>query len=747
MPDNILSLLKRWDKYRGQIVHHQVVPGKPPSYQRLSEEQEAAARVLLPSGAAGLYQHQALALQKALQGKHLVLATATASGKTLALTLPGFLARVKQPDARILCIVPTRALAEQWRQQLADWDPKAAVDMYTGDTPKSQRAAIRRRVHWLVTTPDMLHVGILPNHMLWHGFFSRLQSVIVDESHIYRGVLGSHMAHVLRRLHRVARSHGAPPVTYLFASATIGNPSEHTTELLGLPVVPVTEDGAPSGPRNIALWQPPHERGHSDEAAAIMAYLAEHGIRTILFGQARQSVERMLLEVCDRLPSHMAGRVMPYRAGYMAEERRTIERRLASGDLLGVVTTNALELGIDIGSLDVSILDGFPGSLSSFWQQSGRAGRGERGGFTILVLRQDALDQYFASHPERLLGSAVEHARLNVNNPYILPSHLLCAAYERAVGEDELDSFGVAAREAVSQLASVGRMSELDGKYRVSGGSDSPAAGMSLRQAGERLRMIDAATGKQFEETDVYHAISECYPGAVYISKGSTYVARSLDVPAKEVELERREVDYYTDATGWREVLILEQQGEVALGNGCHLNIGRVRTTEHITGFAKYNQRSRVVVGHEELEEPLALPLETIAFWITVPADGISTLLGAGRHPAGSLHAAEHALIALLPLFVLGDRRDVGGVSILPEHPQTRQATIFIYDGYPGGIGYAEGAYQQFKDLARATQEAIAACSCEDGCYACVQSPKCGSENRPLDKAGAIRLLSMMLDG
>ncbi|HKO25631.1 MAG TPA: DEAD/DEAH box helicase, partial [Chloroflexota bacterium] len=576
-----IALLRNWNGSRGQLVSHRVIPPRLPAFAA----PDNALRDLMPHLPATLYRHQAAAMALAARGEHLTLATPTASGKTVALALPGLLARQEDRDARVLCIAPTRALVEQWQERLAAWDPSGPVETYTGDTPKAQRRAIRERARWLVTTPDMLHMGLLPYHMKWHPFLSRLRYVIVDESHVYRGVFGSHMIHVLRRLRRIARAHRAPGVAFLFASATIGNPSDHATALLGLPVTALTESGAPSGERTVTLWQPPDEAGHSDQAAALMAFFLTRGLRTILFGQARQSVERMLRVVRDRVPPELAHRVSSYRAGYMAHERHAIHRRLATGDLLGVVTTNALELGIDIGHLDVSVLDGFPGSVASFWQQAGRAGRGEGSALTVLVLRRDALDQYFAAHPEHLFERPVEHALVNSSNPYILPPHVLCAAYEKPLTAADLHLFGPAARTAATTLVEQGRMLALDGTYRPRGG-DNPAYGLSLRQVGERLAIVDAARNAVVEETDLPHAVTECYPGAVYFSQGIMYAVRDQDLGRGQIRVERADVDYYTEPLEWKEVTILAERQRTVIGHA-DLCVGDVRVTQHVTGFVR----------------------------------------------------------------------------------------------------------------------------------------------------------------
>ncbi len=740
---SLVARLRAWELYRNQIVYQRVIPPLQPAFAEPHGSHGAALHSVLPAGPRALYSHQMASVAHALRGEHATLATPTASGKTLALALPGLLARQDDRNATILCLAPTRALVEQWRERLSAWDPSASIAVYSGDTPKAQRSAIREQAQWLITTPDMLHMGLLPYHMKWHTFLTHLHYVIVDESHVYRGVFGAHMTHVLRRLRRVARAHRSPGPIFLLASATIGNPSLHAADVLGLPVAAITESGAPRGERTVVLWQPPADISHSDEAAALMAFFVAQGQRTILFGQARQSVERIARNVSARLPTGLQDRVVPYRAGYLVDERHAIHKELADGSLRGVVTTNALELGIDIGHLDVSILDGFPGSVASFWQQAGRAGRGEGSALTVLILRQDALDQYFAAHPDWLFDRPVEHALVNPSNPYILPGHLLCAAHERPLSSDEIDLFGPAARLTVQDLVREGRLSELTGTYRPRG-RENPAYQMSLRQAGDRLTIIDATRNTVVEETDMAHAIAECYPGAIYFSRGTMYIVRDQDLVRGVIRVERCAVDYYTEALEWKEVTILAERHRTALDRAILLQ-GQVRVTQHVTGFVRRDQRSRVVVDIETLDASPSLPLDTSGFWIAVDPALINDLIRRHYDPAGSLHAAEHGLIALLPLFVLGDRRDVGGVSILPEHHQTQRATIFVYDGYPGGIGYAEDAYHQFAALGRATREAIEACPCEAGCYACVQSPKCGNQNRPLDKAGAVRLLARIL--
>lgn len=736
--DTLLTELKAWESCKEQLLSTHSVPAHNPLFATI----EPSLLPYLPQEIQNIYHHQALTVEKALRGEHLTLATATASGKTLALALPSRLRRVQQQNSTLLCIAPTRALVEQWAIQLRRWDASVRVETYTGDTPKEKRTKMKDVVQCLVITPDMLHMGLLPYHYTWKRFLSQLRDVIIDESHIYCGVFGSHMTHILRRLERVVRFYRKDGPVFLLASATIGNPAEHATQLVGSPVGAITENGAPSGGRRIALWQPPDDRGHGDEAAGLMAFFLLRGVRTILFGQARQSVERMLRVVRSHLPASYHHLVEAYRAGYMVEERHVMQQKLAAGALLGVVSTNALELGIDIGHLDVSILDGFPGSIASFWQQAGRAGRRERSALTIFVLREDALDQYFALHPEKLIDRPAERALVNESNPYILPRHLLCAAYEFSLAPGELSLFGQEAQTSMDHLVEEGSIVKRSGRYYLADRTNSPAYTVPLRQAGQRFALI--SQGHKLEETDLSHAVTECFPGAVYFSQGHSYVVQRLDLEDRSIYLNPEETHYYTEPFVDTDVTILLTRTRT-MRLQAQLHVGDVVIMRQVTGYMKRHQQYRSALEKIELSEPLEVPLETKAFWITIDESVIEKLVEHHVDPAGSLHAAEHAMIALLPLFVLGDRRDVGGVSVVPFHEQTGKATIFIYDGHEGGIGYAEEAYRQFEALAKATLEALLVCKCLGGCHACVMSPKCGNQNRPLDKAGAILLLQMLL--
>ena len=740
----LLTRLTEWSDYKERIqAEHQIMP-RAARHVSVTDE----VQPLLPPGITQLYTHQHEALTHALAGEHVTIATATASGKTYAMALPSRVRRHRQQGATLLCVAPTRALIQQWQERLQAWDADLRVDVYTGDTPQSERAAIRTRAQAVITTPDMLHMGLLPYHRSWSSFLSRLQDVIVDESHMYRGVFGSHVALILRRLKRVLTLHDAQP-TFIFGSATIGNPEDHAVQLIGQDVSAITENGAPSGGRLTLLWQPPDAQSYVEEAASLLAFFITQGVRTILFGQARQTVERMVRYTRNKLPSYLQSKVLAYRAGYTPEQRREIERQLAQGEILGIISTSALEVGIDVGDLDVSIVAGFPGSISSFWQQAGRAGRRNRSALSIFVLREDALDQYFAANPSMLLDRPAERALVNINNPYIFPQHLLCAAFEQPLTLADQQLFGAATAYTLEQLVEEKRLVKRGEYYHLRDPRKSVAFQVSLRQVGTRLPILNLGSGgkeRLLEETDIYHAISECHPGAIYYSQGAAYEVQRLDLSQGRIEVLPNETYFYTEPIVQTDVEILKSEQHQQRPQ-LELYSGQVLVTREVQGFNRKHNQYRNVLEQCELEESLSAPLETKALWMLIEDRFIDALIKRRLDPAGSLHAVEHGMIALLPLFVLGDRRDVGGVSIVPYHPQTHKATIFIYDGYPGGIGYSEEAYRQWHALAQATLDTLRQCECTSGCYACIMSPKCGNQNRPLDKAGAIYLLECLLEG
>ena len=473
-----------------------------------------------------------------------------------------------------------------------------------------------------------------------------------------------------------------------------------------------------------------------------MAFFVSQGVRTLLFGQQRQSVERMALEVKDYLPAHLRNKVAAYRAGFLDRKRKEIQRDLSCGKLVGVVSTNALELGIDIGELDVVILDGFPGSVASFWQQAGRAGRGTQPSLVILVLRQNALDQYFAEHPSHLFEANSEQAIIDLGNPYILPDHLRCAAHERRLTIRELSLFGDQAQAAADLLVNKGHLSKVGTVY-VSQEAENPAYTVPLRDRSQQLHLYTDAS-EQLEEIGSDQAVSECYPGAIYLSQGTSYQVTNLDLAEMRVDLKRFEGNYYTKPIGFKELTLLDDRPLQRELPHATLFTGRVHVIDHITGYCHFHTRFHTRLEERKLEVPLTTELDTQAFWLTIDRWLENRLAESGVHPLASLHAAEHAMIALLPLYVLCDPRDMGGVSF-SMHPQAERPLLCIYDGYQGGVGYARQVYYQFSRLATATLDHLNRCQCLSGCPACVQSPRCGSGNDELDKKGAVLLLQALL--
>jgi DEAD/DEAH box helicase domain-containing protein len=655
---------------------------------------------------------------------------------------------LRDPHARALYLYPTKALAQDQARALAALGlDRVRALIYDGDTPPELRREIRGAASALLTNPDMLSVGILPHHgdRGWEDVFLNLRYVVVDEAHVYRGVFGSHVANVLRRLRRLAAVAGARP-QFLLASATIGNPAELARALVGEEVELVDHDAAPRAERTIALWNPPlldAELGQRasglGEAARLLAELVERELRTICFTKSRKAAELVHRFARERLARDLASRLSPYRAGYTPAQRREIERRLVEGELLGVTATDALELGIDVGLLDCAISVGFPGTVASLRQQWGRAGR--RGaGLGVLVASEDALDQFFMREPEALLERRVEAAILDAGNPRVLDGHVLAAAYEAAISPEDTDVLGAAALERAAALADCGLLRRTPRGY-LWAGRDYPAGRLSLRSTSAgAVTVIERETGEVLGTVEEERAPATVHEGAIYLHLGESYRVLELDLAARAARVEPFRGDYYTQTK--RETSTeIDCTRRVERRAGVELSFGAVSVTEHVVGFQK-----RSVQTGEAIELcRLTLPeqtFETEAVWfcpdpqLLAGAEGVPALLG-------TLHAAEHALIALLPLWAMCDRWDIGGLST-NLHPQTGQPTIFVYDGHPGGVGITERGFERFEGWVTDTARLLAGCPCEHGCPSCVQSPKCGNLNEPLHKAGALALLERM---
>ncbi len=702
------------------------------------------ASALVAQGITALYRHQAEAWDVAAAGGHLVVTTGTASGKTLAFNLPVLDAIARDPKTRALYLYPTKALAQdQVRGLQAHRLGGLRAAIYDGDTESDRRWQIRKWANVVLSNPDMLHVGVLPHHDRWGDVLANLRYVVVDEAHVYRGVFGSHVANVLRRLRRLARAYGSEP-QFLLASATIANPAELARSLTGLETTVVAADSAPRAERTVCLWNPPVideelwlRASALGEAAKLLAELISRDLRTLCFAKSRKAAELIARFALERLGPEYAGKLSPYRAGYTPAQRREIERRLLEGDLLGVSATDALELGIDVGLLDCVISVGFPGTVASLRQQWGRAGR--RGhGLAVLVASEDALDQYFMREPESLLARAVEAAILDHENARILDGHVLAAAYEGPIDDADRETLGDGALERAAALPELRRTP----RGFVWAGRDFPAARLSLRSASpDPVVVVEASMGSVLGTLERERAYSAAHEGAVYLHLGDAYLVQALDLASGTAVVDRFDGDWYTQAK--KETTTLIEQAERSERRlGVELAFGRVSVTEQVVAYQRRSTRDGKVLDLTLLDLPPAT-FETEAIWF-VP--GIELLDGLGRMPTllSTLHAAEHALIALLPLWAMCDRWDIGGLST-NVHVQTQRPTIFVYDGHPGGVGITERGFAAFEGWVADTRRMLDGCPCERGCPSCVQSPKCGNLNELLDKAGARLLLSRML--
>ncbi len=702
------------------------------------------------------WQHQAAAAALAHEGRHVVVSTGTASGKSLAYQLPVLTALRQDPRATALYLAPTKALgADQLRAVQTLGLPDVRAALFDGDTALDERDWVRAHARWVFTNPDMLHRGVLPRHDRWVRFLRQLRYVVVDECHSYRGVFGSHVALVLRRLQRLCARYGSHPV-FVLASATSADPAPAAARLIGAPVVAITEDGSPHGPRTVALWEPPLlaevtgengapvRRPAGAEAARIMADLVVEGARTLTFVRSRRgaevtalSAQRLLLQVDPEL----AARVAAYRAGYLAEDRRELEAALNDGTLLGVATTNALELGVDVAGLDAVVVAGFPGTVASFWQQAGRAGRRGEGSLVLLVARDDPLDTYLVHHPAALLERAVEAAVTDPTNPYILGPHLACAAGEQPLSDEEIEHTWGSPLALLQQLCDEGTLRRRPRGWYLAAGQR-PHAAVGLRgTGGMQVAVVEAATARMLGTVEAGRAPATVHPGAVHLHKGASYVVDELDLEHGLALVHAEDPDWSTSARESSNIAIVATV-ERAAYDEVTVALAEVDVTSRVTGYLR-RASSGEILDSVELDMP-EHTLRTRAVLYTLT----ETLLErSGVHAAdvpGALHAAEHAAIGLLPLVATCDRGDIGGVSTA-LHPDTGMPTVFVHDGHPGGAGFADRGHAELPRWLRATRDAIAACECSSGCPSCVQSPKCGNGNDPLDKAGAVRVLDAVL--
>lgn len=741
-----LAALKSSPLLGRQIVHHEELPERPAAFgtNRINWPQ-ALESALKQMGIDALYQHQVAATDAVRRGENVIISTPTASGKSLIYNLPVFEQYMRVPDATALYLFPLKALAQDQLRSILEMSSllsevlRPAAAIYDGDTTPYQRKKLREQPpDILITNPDMLHLSMLGYHSSWSGFFANLTHVILDEVHTYRGIFGSHMAWVMRRLKRICQYYGASP-QFILSSATVANPHELARDLLGSEATVISESGAPRAKRHFVFINP------LDSAATAASQLLEaslkRGLRTIVYTQSRKLTELVSIWTKQRL-GKLSDRLTSYRAGYLPEERREIETRLSKGTLLGVIATSALELGIDIGDLDICILVGYPGTIMTTWQRGGRVGRKLNESLIILVALEDSLDQHFMRNPEDFFKREVEACVLNPANKTILKRHLICAAAELPLKIDESFIQDTIVLAAVDEL--VGEASLLltaDEKYLV-GARKYPHREVDLRGTGQTFVIRNNINGKPLGEIDFMRCLKECHPGAVYLHRGRTWLITDLDLETHEVTAMRKNVNYFTRTMGNKTTEILEIYHTTRRHNFC-VSFGYLRVTDTVTGFQRRRVKGQTLINKEQLDLP-PLVFETEGLWIEIPAEVQARIEREQYHFMGGIHALEHGAIAIFPLLVLCDRNDVGGIAH-PFHEQLSKAAIFIYDGYPGGVGLARKAYEKIDELLHLTLKAIGDCPCELGCPSCVHSPKCGSGNRPIDKQSALEILAALL--
>ncbi len=704
-----------------------------------------------------LYTHQASAVNAARNGANVMVATSSASGKTLCYNVPIMEALATEKSSRALYLFPTKALAQdQMRSMRAQFCPDILETddcaTFDGDTPHNERFDIKKNARILITNPDMLHIGILPNHQSWSRLLRRLRYVVVDEAHMYRGVFGSHVALVLRRLRRLCEIYGTRP-QFICCSATIANPGEHAQKLVGLPFTVISNDGSPHGGKDFVFWNPPliddkkeSRRSANSESTFIFTELVEKEIRTLTFARTRRLTEliynysRQKLAQIDR---RLVDKIRPYRAGYLAADRRKIEKELFTGKLTGVVATNALEVGIDIGDLEATVLTGYPGSVSSTWQQAGRSGRSKQRALSFLIAMDNPLDQYFMRHPENFFERNFENALINPENHYILQAHLACASWEKPLSEKDSSYFGAAMLPEIKEMAAQNLLKLRSGQWYFPPGIAYPAQSINIRStSGQNYSIFDTSTDSPLETIESSQAFFMVHPGAIFLHQGDSYLVTKLDLESRTAYVEPAEVNYYTRVTELSDLKIIEEQRRQVCGP-VTVCLGEVEVNDSVIGYRRKAQLTEEILGEEALDLPPQI-FNTVSLWFDLPSTAVARIAQAGRDFYGGIHAVEHAAISILPLFALCDRNDIGGVST-PFHADTGKAQIFIYDAHPGGIGIAEKGFELIKDLWEATYRAIVECPCQDGCPSCIQSPKCGNNNEPLDKRAAVIILEELL--
>lgn len=745
---DFLEAMKENRRFSSQLAEHRYIQPVGPKYGNLNLD-DRLEEALRRKGLDRLWSHQVEAVDLIRKGANVVVMTPTASGKSLIYNIPVIESILENPGTKALYVFPLKGLEQDQVKNLNELfnilgigvpPPErarirlGAAEVYDGDTSSYRREKIRKTMpNAIFTNPDMIHLAMNAYHSKWAGFFRDLRYVVIDEIHAYRGVFGSNVAHVLRRLRRVCRYYGSDP-RFIACSATIANPRDLAETLVGLPFREIVESGAPRAGRHFFFLNP-FESPYT-EATWLFIECLKAGLKTIVFTKARKITELIYRWTVDRVPE-LEEKVSPYRAGFLPGERREIEQRLFSGELLGVVSTSALELGVDIGGLDACILVGYPGSVSSTWQRAGRAGRQGQESVIFMIGMQDALDQYFMRHPAVFFGKSHEAAVIDPENRNILKRHLPCAASEIYLRGDDAVYDMKGLEPVIAELVEEGVLTSGKRGDIWFSSRKMPHLEVGIRAMGEPF-VIRNDEGRNIGEMSGYRVFREAFPGAIYLHRGRQYRVLKLDLERKKIFCTETDVPYYTQALSEEETEIIEEK-DVKRLERFTLRLGTMKTTQRITGFERKNIFDRTRLSRHELRMPEYV-FETEGLWIRIDQNTEQTMLSKGYDLAGSLHAAEHASISCLPLFALCDKGDIGGLSYT-NYPGFNGPAIFIYDGYEGGIGLTRRAFDVVEEWFRATLEVITGCPCEEGCPSCVQDPQCGSGNQPLDKEGARFLL------
>ena len=725
------------------LIHHETIPARTEQLARdLSHLPPCVPDILKAAGIPTLYTHQAEGIKRALKGQHVAIATPTASGKTMVYNIPVLSALLENKKARALYIFPLKALEQDQFDEIKSLmnalDPELTVGIYDGDTSDYQRKKMRANPpHVLFTTPDMLHSGILAFHEAWADFFSHLRFVVIDELHTYSGVFGTHVLHLFRRLNRICSYYGSDP-TYITSSATMGNPEELASSLINRPFHAITENGAPAAARHFVFLNPPESP--NTLAANLLRLSVQKDYRTIVFTRARVITELVYRWATQSRPD-LRSKISSYRAGYLPEERRQIEHDLNSGQLFGVVSTSALELGIDIGGLDVCVLVGYPGSIINTWQRAGRVGRAGRESLIILIASKDALDQYFMKHPVQFFGRGVEDAVVDPTNKYILKNHLVCAAREFPLTTQEPEYEMPNWREAIDELVMEGLLLQgADGDAWFAARKQ-PHRLVNMRTIGESYNIIEEGRNGLIGTVSGGQVYGECYEGAVYLHRGRQYLIGQRNPEKGQIYAKEVDVPYFTRAKSEKDTEILEELRSKPM-DGFMAKLGRLKVSSQVVAYEKVRVGDQVIISQHPLESPVQ-HIETVGFWIELDAHFKKDLRRNNFHYMGSIHAIEHAMKSLFPLLALSNRTDVGGICY-PIHPQLKKGAIFVYDYHPGGIGLAEKGFAKLQRLLEMTLNMVEGCDCELGCPSCIHFPTCGAGNVPLDKAGCEHLLNVL---